>query len=798
MADICWLHDAAACRPAIAGGKGASLAELVQLGVPVPDGFVITADAYAEESRRWGLAAAVAPLAAKRDWRAVAAAARTIILSQPIGESLRGALADAYRRMGAPLVAVRSSATAEDLGDASFAGQYDTCLGVGGEEALVEAVRRCWASIWGERALDYRHQRSIDHASVAMAVVVQRMVEADAAGVVFTVDPIANRNDRLYVEAAAGGGEGVVSGTARTVAYRVDRATLQPEEPAAADGVLDSERLRDLCRMALEIERRKGRPQDIEFAVARGAISILQARPITTPAGAPPDALPPLGKPSLVDRLVQPVAAERYALAPRPLDNIIFIRVVGAVMYAIERLGGRISDADKAAFRAEIWRQAYRLPPVRLTGRFFAAEGTYLRMLRSDWMAWWMGGARDELIAACELPDVTQANDGELLARMDHILAVWEKALNERFYASSPINARHWLDRLVDLAVGPWKRRQVVADLMAGLHTPTSDVNDSLWELSRLARRDPDLRAAVSALRLDAIPATPQGRTFKDSLDAFLDRYGHREGAGYYLSTPTWGRDPTQVLRLVASLAQADARPDMPEDVQQRYRAARTLVLRRLRFVPALARIAEWMIDRFRALDTFRETSHFDITRPIGALQIVAGEVGRRLCARGVLRDPDDLFYLTSDEMRAWLTAGAPPREHVADLIQRRRATYEVANSRWRTRRASSSRARVLKGTAASRGVATGRARVILNEGDFHLLEPGEVLVCPYSNPAWTPLFFVAAAVVSETGGAASHAAIVAREYGIPAVMSVRGAIDALGDRAEVTVDGDRGLVVRS
>lgn len=775
------------------------MGDLLRLGMPVPNGYIVTTSAYGAEAERWQLADALSPLLAAHDWSGVERLATEIIFSQAIGAELKHSVLAAYQQIGSPAVAVRSSATVEDLDTASFAGQHDSFLNVCGEDALLEAVRKCWASLWNERALRYRHERSVDHRSARMAVFIQEMVQSEAAGVVFTVDPVTHRADCMHVEAAAGLGETVVAGAAPTQVYFVNRTSFVCSEPIRNGSVLSVQQLAELCRLALAIECHRSSPQDIEFAFAGGKLFILQARPMTTiTEDATAEPLPSLGEPSLADRLMRPVAAERYAMAPRPFDNIVFIRVVGAVMYAIKQLGGSISAEDEAAFRSQVWRQAYRLPPVRLTARFLLAQWKYLSLLKGDWLAWWASGPREELKAVCGLSNVAALGDRELFERTDRILAVWEKALNERFYVSSAMNARPWLDRIVGLVVGRKQRAQVLADLMSGLHTPTSEVNDALWQLSRLARPDAAIRTSLRELRPEAIPATASGEAFRDEFHRFLQKYGHREGAGYYVSTPTWGRDPIQVVRLISSLAEVEARADPSAAVQRRYEAARALVDRRLRIVPGIRGAFGWLLERLRALDTFRETSHFDITRPLAALQEIAAELGRRLQARGRVQKQDDVFYLTYDEARNWCLV-TPPATAVNQLVARRRATYDLANARWQAERTdpASESGDVLKGVPASRGVARGRARVIRDERDFALLRPGEVLVCPYSNPAWTPLFISAAAVVSETGGAASHAAIVAREYGIPAVMSVRGAMQALQHGSDVLVDGERGIVQR-
>jgi phosphohistidine swiveling domain-containing protein len=795
--EILWLAEAGATEILLTGGKGASLGDLLRHGIPVPDGFIVTTDACGTECGRWRLEETLAPMIERENWPEVQRSAEEIVSSHPVGAVLRDSILEAYRRMGSPAVAVRSSATAEDLDSASFAGQHDSFLNVRGERDLIQAIRRCWVSLWSERALRYRHERTLPHFLVRMAVVVQQMVPAEAAGVVFTVDPMGTGREEMYVEAATGLGEGVVSGSVRTEAWHVSRSTFRPRRPVAASDIVNNALLTEVCRLALRIEQHKGRPQDIEFAAAGGRVFILQSRPITTLSNVAPEPLPPLGKPSLVDRLMAPITAERYALAPRPLDNIVFTRLVGAAIYAIREFGARISPEDEAQFRSAMWHQAYRLPPVRLTVKSLFPNPAYLRLLREDALAWWATGPRGEISAVCSGEDVTVLRDEELFARADRIIAVWENALNERFYAASAVNARPWLERVVGLAVGPAQRHQVAADLMSGLRTPTSEINDALWELSRLARRNPTVRWAVRSERLDQVPAGAEGDAFRDGFDRFLEAYGHREGSGYYLSTPTWAQDPAQVLRLVGSLAEVRNRPDSYSEVMTRYEAAKALVERRLRMVPGARSLFLWLVDRFRALDTFRETSHFDITRPLAVLQRIAAEWGRRLRCKGILDRADDVFYLSYEEVRDWILGKASRPDDLSKLVAVRRATYELANSRWqrslRTKAANGDRE--LKGIPASRGIARGRARVIRDERDFHLLQPGEVLVCPYSNPAWTPLFIVAAAVVSETGGAASHAAIVAREYGIPAVMSVAGALVALERGPEVVVDGECGVV---
>jgi pyruvate,water dikinase len=302
----------------------------------------------------------------------------------------------------------------------------------------------------------------------------------------------------------------------------------------------------------------------------------------------------------------------------------------------------------------------------------------------------------------------------------------------------------------------------------------------------------------VRELVPERLEGSSEGRTFLRAFGEFLDAHGHREGSCWYLSTPTWQRDPMQVWRLLGSLVAVEGPLADVKQAGVHYRAACELVERRLRYIPGLRRSFRWLLHGIRALTAFREHSHFDLTRPLAALQEIAAEWGRRLVERGVLSRVEDVFYLTHDEVRDWLLGRAPGAEATQRLLAQRRATYQLANTRWQAERFDGRlRGTALKGIATSPGVVRARTRIIRGEHQFERLQPGEVLVCSYTTPSWTPLFVSAAAVVTETGGAASHAAIVAREYGIPAVMAVHGATRILQDGIEILVDGDRGIVRR-
>ncbi|MFZ5816554.1 MAG: PEP/pyruvate-binding domain-containing protein, partial [Bacillota bacterium] len=744
-----WLRDVGRDDVAVAGGKGANLGEMIRLGMPVPTGFVVTAPAYAEQVARWDLLERLAPLVGREAWEEASHTAEELLLAHPMEEALAGSILTAYREMGSPAVAVRSSATAEDLAEASFAGQQESFLNVQGEAELLRAVRRCWASLWSPRALHYRHQRSIEHATVSIAVVVQEMVPAEAAGVLFTVDPVAQRADRMLVEAAHGLGEAVVSGQVTGEVCRIERERLTVVEREGGQGVLTDAQLAELGGLALKLEAHYGCPQDVEFALAGGQIYLLQTRPITT-LTAQPEELPPPPRLTAFQQRMIPIAEERYPSAPKPLDNLLFARVVGAGVYALKAGHFRFDPAEEADLRNRIWHQTYLIPNPKPTLRaLLGLLGRTRRTLDFDWQGWWSGEPVRRLLEVTAPVDPASLDDRAVIERTEAVVGVWNWMLNERFVASGTIFIEGLLEKIVARAVGSQQATILVGELLGGIETRTTETNSALWELSREARKEPAVLAAVREGRLERLRESEAGRAFLVQFDRFLQEYGHREGSCWYLSTPCWRQDPAQVWRMLSGLVSAEQRAEGKVEWEK----ARDLVAGRLRW--PLRGLFLYLVDRLRKHREFRENSHFDLTRPLPVLQELAEECGRRLVDRGILSQRNDLFYLTWDEVKAWLTGRAPGPREARELVARRRATYQVVNGRWQAsffRPAAAGSE--LKGIGASPGVVRARARIIRDESQFHRMQPGEVMVCRYTNPAWTPLFVSAAAVVTETGGA--------------------------------------------
>lgn len=769
------LDSPEATEAAQTGGKGANLARLIQLGLPVPAGFVVPTDAYRAVVAANGLAGA--PPEQLRD--------RLPAVDMP--DDLASAIDTAYADLGRPDVAVRSSATSEDLAEASFAGQHDTFLDVRGRSAVLDAVRSCWASLWSIRAVDYRRQRGWTD-DIAIAVVVQEMVAAEWAGVLFTVDPVTANPARMLIEGVAGLGETLVSGSATGARVVVDKASLLTVN---ADATIPTSIVREVARLGREVEAAFGGPQDIEWAHEDGRTYLVQARPMTA-LPATPQRAARFGR---LQRAMAPSVREHVPVAPYPFDLSIFFRPLWERLFtALPRLGLRTPPID-AVFTEIADGVVQVVPPaIRPTPRIVGPPIAIARSLRADPTAWL---ARARILATdarnLDAASIAAMSDDELVARI-HGLAGRQLDLATSRFAAFPrgLIATGVLGFVVRRAVGR-DASSVERDLLAAIPCVTTAANRKLERIASSIREDADHRALFLREPPDRLVGALDAET-RAAVDAFLDQYGDRETTIPSAAFPTWREDPVLIIGLLKALVSGPERTGA-EDDEARQAHAQEEVRRRLGrgwlglkgflFIPLFARA----LPSARAFIAFREDSHYLLFAPFGTIRRTALELGRRLTERGILGAPEDVFFLRLAELERG--KGLP------DVVDRRRAARASVEGTYTTVPAELLVADGpdLRGTPVSGGQAVGAARIILGEADFWKLAPGEILVAPYTNPTWTPLFALAAGVVVEAGGAASHAAIVAREYGIPGVMGVADATARLHDGDQVLVDGTRGNV---
>ncbi|EWS82775.1 PEP/pyruvate-binding domain-containing protein [Brachybacterium phenoliresistens] len=790
-----------------AGGKAANLGELLRAGLPVPPGAVITTDAYVAAAHRAGLDALLA------DPAAPPSALRRALEDAPIAADLDREIRSAYQGLRGPgedeaRVAVRSSATAEDLPGAAFAGQQDTVLDVRGEEEVLAAVRRCWASLWTDRAVSYRRERGIDPHEVRIAVILQRMVPARWAGVAFTADPVTGARDRLVIDAVPGLGEAVVSGAVTAEHLVVGPAgrvlsRTPGRDPAtgAVPAALPHEVLTALLPLARRIDEHFGRPQDIEWAADGSGVQITQARPMT--------ALPPPSVPlSPAQRLQCSVLLEFLPVRPYPLDVTTQIAHGPArMMQGIARFYG--VEGLFAGFLREEDGVAVQLLPARArpTARLLATPAKLAaRIRRFDPAVWARDPRQQEFlaeIAALEDLDLAALDWQSLLAVPPRAFATLETCRDLRIdYLPGSAAAVARL-ALLALLLG---EHALIADLLGGARTRTADADRALEELADAVRADPALTERMIAARspeeLVRLAADRGHPLLQDGLARFLEEFGRRETTSSMLvSTPTLDECPEIVLGMVrANLA----RPRDATPRASRSRAARSRLLAHpgLRGPRAADRADRW-IRAAQAGVAFREDSHFHFTAALPTLRRALRESGRRLAAAGVLEDPEDVLHLRWEEISAIPAPESLPEARCREL---RRAVRRRAARRAELEgvpmldaaRVFPSRGgpgALATGMPSGAGIATGPARIIRGPEDFARLQDGDVLVCPFTNPAWTPLFLRAAAVVVDAGSPGSHAAIVAREQGIPSVTATGTGTRLIEDGALVTVDGTHGRV---
>ncbi|HEX6342748.1 PEP/pyruvate-binding domain-containing protein [Umezawaea sp.] len=854
---------------AAVGGKAANLGELTTAGLPVPPGFCVTTEAYRQVAEDADLAALL-----EGDHGDLAATARDLLLAAPMPDGVRDALLAGYAGLGQDVpVAVRSSATAEDLPFASFAGQQDTYLNVVGQDAVVDAVRRCWASLWTDRAVAYRESNGIDHRAVRLAVVVQEMVQSAVAGVLFTANPVTGRRGEAVVDAGPGLGEAVVSGAVNPDHFVVDTLTGEILERRLGDkrlvvrslpgggteqvehvqdgACLTDEQVRDLARLGARVEAHYGSPQDTEWALdADGVLWLTQARPITTlfplPAGATagdPRAFFCFSVAQGLQRPITPSGSAGFRLLSAGISELfgfpVAHRVDGARVYreAGQRLfldvttvlrskpgrviAPRVLDVMEAR-SAVVLRGLFDDPRFPLTRtswrpfvrRFLTIAARYrlpVHLVRSV-VNPASAHRRMDRIAADQAALLSIPDSATAAQRLDHC----EELLGERTIRVMP-----WI---FPLAVGGFLllglagkvlgRRLEPGDLQGVLrglpHNVTTEMDLELWDLATVIRADEESSRTISttpardlADRFHAGSLPPVAQT---GLAEFLAKWGHRAVAEIDLGLPRWSDDPAHLLGVLANYLRLDD-PTLAPDAQfARGAAEAEATIDRLarRAGPVRGRFVRFALGRARSLAGLREMPKYRLIVALGHVRGQIGLVGAELAADGVLDSADDVFFLDFTEMREAL-AGKDFRAVVAERhesydqeVRRRRIPRVLLSDGTEPEAVASANAPAapgaLVGTPASAGTVTGVARVVLDPVGAHL-EPGEILVAPSTDPGWTPLFLTAGALVMEMGGANSHGAVVAREYGIPAVVGVPDAVTRISTGQRIVVDGALGTV---
>jgi pyruvate,water dikinase len=895
------------------GGKGASLARIAAAGLPVPPGFHITTHAYRRFVSENRLEEAILSAVGRASGSLDAPSAPSVMLSEAkhLGSSLdaaeyttncgdsapqqvraqndRGDDPAAFERVAAQIqslfekstmpddvaaliqqyynelggddlpVAVRSSATAEDLPGMSFAGQMETYLNQCGGASVLAAVKRCWGSLWTARALSYRAQLGIRSESVSIAVVVQLLVPAEVAGILFTANPLTGARDQIMINAAWGLGEAIVGGqvTPDTVivakqtgeirsqdiavkevmTVRVPGGTRDEPVPARKrrQAALQPEQASELARLGLEIEHLYGQPMDIEWAISGGRFFILQARPIT--------ALP---EPRATLEWKLPRTGGQYArnsvieLLPNPLSPLFATLALPiwneALQALVQRIGfdrglakrfrlQTINDYAYTEFGFSAWES------VKLAFSLIVVLPAVVRLLRSA-RTRWADDARPHyanVVGAWAGRDLAATRATDLLAGAQEIVKA--AAIHYTTVQSGILPGAFMSEPAFTNSYNRFVRRQgdpAALTFLLGFDSAPIQAEKSLYDLASRARTQPGLAeylksapsqeiALAFTSRLAPIPDANEWREFAFRFTQHLERFGH---AVYDLdfASPVPADDPAPLVETLKYFLSGQARsPYERQAVAERARQDATedtlarLKGLRLRIFRTLVRTAQ----RYAPL---REDALADVGLGWPILRRMLREVGRRMAAAGAIARPDDVFCLECDELQAVaadLDAGSPP-ENYARAVAERRATQEserkvtppvtlpvrtrtkflgIDFSRWMPARTSQATGKMIAGIGASPGRVTGIARVIHGPDEFHQMQPGDILVAKITAPAWTALFALASGVVTDVGGPLSHSSIVAREYHIAAVLGTGVATERLRSGQRITVDGDTGTV---
>ncbi len=840
---------------ALVGGKGAQMAELSRVrGIEVPPGFCVTTEAFrllvAQAPSMDELLGHLSRCGAedREAIRELSAGVRRVVEDAAVPEEVTTAIEGVLTGYGAPGYAVRSSATGEDGPSASFAGQHESFLNIVGPTAVLAHVRRCWASLFTERAVIYRARNGFEHGQAQMAVIVQQMVAPQAAGVMFTADPATSNRTVASVEASFGLGEALVAGLVDPDVYRVRDGELLARSIAekrvaveaapgggtreraiapgrAGEPVLTDRQVIRLVELGRRIEAHFGAPQDVEWCLADGAFAIVQSRPITTLFPIPDvgdgarHVYVSVGHQQMMTDPMKPLGYSVFQLtAGRPMYEAggrLFVDVAqdlaspstrGRILEALGRSDPLIGDALEAVIERDdslpVVNEHHAAPPILDAGPD-ADPGSLAGLIERG------------RTAIAELEREIRARSGPavfelVLADIEELKRLLFDPENHRAIMAS-MDAAWWVNEHFEKWLGERGAADALTKSVAD--NITSEMGLALLDVADAVRPHPRVVEALERVEdegfLDRLAAVSGGAQARDAIRGYLDRYGMRCVGEIDITRPRWSERPSLLVPAILS----NVRNFEPGAAERRFEQGRQeaaeeerRLLGRVRALPDgahKAREAERMIDRLRTFAGYREYPKYHIVSRYFVYKRALLREAERLVAAGAIGDPEDSFYLTLSELHD------AAREHRADgrMIAERRQAFrsyqalapprvltsdgEVFAGSYRGREVPRG---ALVGLAVSSGTVEGRARIVLDLAEAEL-EPGDILVTAHTDPSWSPLFLSAEGLVTEVGGLMTHGAVIAREYGLPAVVGVEHATRLIAEGQRIRVNGGAGYV---
>lgn len=882
----------------VVGGKGANLAILVRSGIRVPPGFLISTAAYDQYVQVNDLNGVISEALVKidpRDPTSLEEASKSIRAAFSAGqipEDIAGVIQSAYHDLGSSPVAVRSSATAEDLPGLSFAGQQDTFLNVQGDQELFAAVVNCWSSLWTARTIGYRERNRISHEQAALAVVIQEMVPAQVSGVLFTANPLSGLRAESVIDATFGLGEALVSGqvdpdhyVVHTPERRIVTKTLGEKsisirgkegggvekiEGAAKDQqALSDDQILTLIDVGVYIQAIYDFPQDIEWAFYDGDFYVLQSRPITSlfpiPEGLDDgrlhvmfsfaavqgmyDPITPLGRDAL--RMAFAGAAGLFGMQ-RTYENQGALRIAG------ERIWGDITSVVHNSVGQRVLRTAIPLiepsiiqpletlwkdqlaseklgkPRIRTMIHLLKFVFSILRrvipaFINPDRFRILVSKETQKLLR--ELQERAQSISGDaftcleqrvnLLGFIQHgFIFFITRYIPAIFVGMASMQLLERFARRVQATENQPESELSTLTMILTRGIPnnvTTEMDLHLWETAQTINHDSESRETF--LREDPGDLAKkfhQGTLPKSGLQAvrtFLDRYGMRAVGEIDLGRVRWSDDPTHIMGVLQNYLRVEDEERAPDVVFERSAREAQHAIENLadavsgsRFGRLKARIVRFAAGRMRSLLGLREMPKFVVMKMMAIQRMGLISSGRDMVAEGIFDHADDIFFLHPDELAS--LAQGEGRDWLKVIISRRKS-YEREKLRKQLPRLLLSDGRafyeglavpdeeegILVGSAVSPGVVEGVVHVVFDPHEEQLA-PGEILVCQGTDPAWTPLFLAAGGLITEVGGMMTHGSLVAREYGIPAVVGVHAATSRLKTGQRVRLDGSSGRII--
>jgi len=867
------------------GGKGANLCELTKGNFPVPTGFCITTDVYFKISQKADISGLIDQLPetvnkSEDNIKTISASIRNKLKEVEIPEDIFEQLILSYQQLEAISVAVRSSSTAEDLKEASFAGQQDTFLNIKDQKQLLEAVKNCFASLWNERAIIYRIHNNIDNREVGISVVVQKLINSSKSGVLFTANPITGCRVESLIDAGPGLGEAIVSGITTPDQYIIDmnndliikkyigkeRTVISSINDGGTESkininetnkpVLSDHEIMMVAELGRKIQNYYSSPQDIEWAIdEEGILWVLQSRPITTLFPLPKDV--PDSRKEIrvylsatadegVTRPISPMGIQIYNMLVNSIGEYLWgikaqnkfsnskasIEIGERFYYDItpvltNKIGRKIFEGTMSSFveyTSQVW------AGIKSDERLKVKRTPFTKILWIIFSPLFRTRFIPAIIKALINPDETRVKNIEMFESSARFSLKCNVPYEDRvelignFIFSS---FKKLFDTGFSEAIAGYIGLGVAKKLLGKLalesdfqkvlrgtpNNPTTEMNLEIWNMAVEIKKDIPSVALLNNSSIENIKEVYHKKMlptiFQKLMDDFIEKYGVRTISEIDIGIPRWKEEPTYIFRVLKNYIKLKDSSKNPDEFFRKSKdeGERTVLQLKSRArgkSKVRGNVVSWGLDRARKMTGRRELWKVQLTSIFSTVREELLKIGEYLVSKEVLTKSHDIFSLNFSEISEAING-----KNMIPLIIKRHELYEIELKRARVpllmlsdgtipapkvKASTINSESTIIGIAASPGKIKGKARIILDP-EIAIVEPGEIIVAPSTDPCWTPLFLTAAGLVMEKGGAMSHGAVVAREYGIPAVVGAIGAIGKIVDGQSITVDGDNGVV---